>query len=311
MGEFDFIDRLRKGFKGIGDQQIVGIGDDCAVIPTTETSSLVVSTDMLVEGVHFLLHATDARSLGAKSLAVNLSDIAAMGAEPVASFLSIALPEGYRDSWLEEFVAGYREVSARYNVRLAGGDTTSSLGEVAINVGIIGRAPNSHLKYRSGARVGDIVVVNGMLGESAAGLAYILEGKIETPEADTHRNPTPQVAEGTWLGGRGEVHSMIDISDGVASDLKHILVASGVGADIDLASVPTLYSIERALAGGEDYKLLFTVSPTEFPQLNEAYQHHFNAPLYPIGLITNNKGNLTWTKNGQAVDIKLTGFTHF
>jgi thiamine-monophosphate kinase len=311
MKEFGFIDMLRESFAGIGDEGIVGIGDDCAVIPTSGESSLVVSTDMLVEGVHFLLDATSARELGAKSLAVNLSDIAAMGAVPIASFLSIALPKGCRDSWLEEFAEGYRDISNRYNVRLAGGDTTASNSGVTINVGVIGKAANTHLKYRGGARVGDVIVVNGMLGESAAGLADILSGNLDTPSAVIHRNPTPQVDEGAWLGGRREVHSMIDISDGVASDLRHILRASGVGATLDVATVPTRYPLDVALGGGEDYKLLFTVGSDEFDTLQEDYRARFGTSLFPLGVITAGDGEIAWTKNGVPVDMNITGFTHF
>jgi thiamine-monophosphate kinase len=311
MSEFGFIEMLRESFEGIGDRKIVGIGDDCAVVPVSKSSSLVVSTDMLVEGVHFLLDATSARELGAKSLSVNLSDIAAMGAVPIASFLSIALPKACRESWLEEFIEGYRDTSSRYNVRLAGGDTTSSNSGVTINVGVIGRAPNSQLKYRNSARPGDVIVVNGMLGESAAGLADILNGNIDTPAADTHRNPTPQVEQGVWLGGRAEVHSMIDISDGVASDLRHILRSSGVGAELELESIPTHYRLEWALGGGEDYKLLFTVSPAEFDHLKNEYQAQFGTPLYPIGMIIEGESEIVWTRDDQPVDIDISGFTHF
>lgn len=278
MGEFEFIEAIRRSFEGIGDGNITGIGDDCAVLPLAGGESLVVTADMLVEGVHFLRHATSARELGAKSLAVSLSDVAAMGARPVASFLSISLPAECRGGWAEEFMEGYRELSARYAVRLAGGDTTGSAGEasmsggasiageasaadgkadsvaggnttgpeagfsasggIAINVTVIGRAPNSRLKYRSGARPGDMVVVNAPLGESAAGLQDILRGRTDTRFAHIHRNPDPQVYQGAWLGEREEVHSMMDLSDGLASDLVHILKASGVGAEIDLDAVP-------------------------------------------------------------------------
>jgi thiamine-monophosphate kinase len=310
-GEFGFIETLRQSFAGIGDGKIVGIGDDCAVIPSTKSTSLVVSTDMLVEEVHFLLEATSARELGAKSLAVNLSDIAAMGAVPVASFLSIALPKACREAWLEEFMEGYRDISARYGVRLAGGDTTASNSGVTINVGVVGRAANSHIKYRNGARVGDIIVVNGMLGESAAGLADILNGELDTPAAATHRNPTPQVEQGAWLGCRDEVHSMIDVSDGIASDLHHILRASGVGANIDLTSIPTNYSLKWALGGGEDYKLLFTVASAEFDRLRKAYQRRFGAPLYSIGVTTEGKSEIVWMRDNQPIDMEITGFTHF
>lgn len=310
-GEFGFIDMLRRDFEDVGDKNILGIGDDCAVIPLSGEESLVVTTDMLNEEVHFLREATTAYELGAKALAVNLSDVAAMGAMPVASFLSLALPKACRGAWAEEFMQGYRDVSVRYGVKLAGGDTTASKNGVIINVGLIGRAKNSHLKYRSGAKVGDIVAVNGMLGESAAGLGDILEANHETERAQFHRNPVPQVEEGIWLGGRKEVHSMIDLSDGMASDLKHILRASDVGAEIDLASIPTLVPLKYAVAGGEDYKLLFTVSPKSWEKLRSDYAKRFGTELYAVGSIKKGEPKITWMEEGLPAEKDWKGFTHF
>ncbi len=309
--EFGFIDMLRRSFDGIGDKRIVGIGDDCAVMPIGGDESLVITTDMLNEEVHFLRDATTARELGAKALAVNLSDIAAMGARPVASFLSLALPKACRNGWAEEFIAGYREVSERYGVKLAGGDTTASKNGVIINVGVIGRAKRSHLKYRRGAKPGDIIVVNGMLGESAAGLEDILESNLDTERAAIHRNPVPQVEEGIWLGGRREVHAMIDISDGLASDLEHILEESKAGAEVDVASIPTLVPLKLAVSGGEDYKLLFTVAPKSFGKLKDDYFKQFGTELYPVGVITGGGPSIVWMQDGCPTELKYEGFTHF
>jgi thiamine-monophosphate kinase len=328
MGEFEFIESVRRAFEGVGNGDIVGIGDDCAVLPIScgegnhPTEAFVVTTDMLIEGVHFLREAGSARELGAKSLAVNLSDVAAMGARPVASFLSIALPAECRGGWADEFMEGYREISERHGVRLAGGDTTASIGGVAINVTAIGRAPLSRLKYRSGARVGDVVAVGGPLGESAAGLRDILAGRFDTALAAVHRNPVPQVAEGEWLGSRSEVHSMIDLSDGLASDLLHILRASGeadgvplpLSAEIELTAIPTPVDTELAVAGGEDYKLLFTVAPEEFARLAEDFLKHFGAPLHPIGRVTEGQSappEIRWLERGLPVEKNLRGFVHF
>jgi thiamine-monophosphate kinase len=330
MGEFEFIESVRRAFEAVGSGDIVGIGDDCAVLPIgggvgdtePESEAFVVTTDMLVEGVHFLREAGSARELGAKSLAVNLSDVAAMGARPVASFLSIALPAECRGGWADEFMEGYREMSVRHGVRLAGGDTTASLGGVAINVTAIGRAPLRRLKYRSGARVGDVVVVGGPLGESAAGLRDILAGRLDTTLAAIHRNPVPQVDEGEWLGSRTEVHSMIDLSDGLASDLLHILRASGkadgvmgpLAAEIELTAIPTPVDTELAVTGGEDYKLLFTVAADEFDRLAEDFRTRFRGALYPIGRIIEGRDEvpeIRWLEKGIPVEKKLRGFVHF
>jgi thiamine-monophosphate kinase len=313
MGEFEFIESVRRAFAGVGDGAITGIGDDCAVLPLPGGSeAFVVTTDMLVEGVHFLRDAGSARELGGKALAVNLSDVAAMGARPVASFLSIALPADCRGRWVEEFMEGYRELSEKHGVRLAGGDTTASLSGVAINVTAVGRAIRGNLKYRSGARVGDVVAVGGPLGESAAGLRDILAGRLNTPLAAIHRNPQAQVAEGEWLGGRGEVHSMIDLSDGLASDLGHILKASGVGARIELTAIPTPVDVETAVTGGEDYKLLMTVGAGDFERLAEDYFTRFGEPLHPVGrIVAADTPRIVWTEGGIPVEKNWRGFAHF
>ena len=229
MTEFGFIDSIRRLFAELPDNGFEGIGDDCAVLPLGDGTSQLFTADLLTEGVHFLRAATTARELGRKSLAVNLSDIAAMGARPVATLLSLALPADAEDAWTAEFMEGYRELSARYGAALVGGDTTRSAGGITINVTAIGRAPDAHVKRRDAAREGDVVFVAGELGASGAGLRDILAGRYDTPLAAVHRNPEPQVGEGAWLGARSEVHAMMDLSDGLASDLGHILDRSSAG----------------------------------------------------------------------------------
>ena len=238
MTEFGFIDSIKTLFAPLPDNGFEGIGDDCAVLPVGGGESLVFTTDMLAEGVHFLRTATSARELGRKSLAVNLSDVAAMGARPVATLLSIALPADAADAWAAEFMLGYRELSEEFGVTLAGGDTTRSAAGITINVTAIGRIADAHIKRRSGARPGDAILVAGELGLSGAGLHDILAGRYDTPAAAAHRNPQPQVDEGIWLGARPEVHAMMDLSDGLASDLMQLCKASDCGARIYLERIP-------------------------------------------------------------------------
>ena len=232
MTEFGFIDHIKELFAALPDNGFEGIGDDCAVLPVGEGESLVFTTDMLAEGVHFLRPATSPRELGRKSLAVNLSDVASMGARPVATLLSLSLPADTAGTWAEEFMLGYRELSEAFGVTLAGGDTTRSAAGITINVTAIGRIADAHIKRRSGARPGDAILVAGELGLSGAGLHDILAGRYDTPAAAAHRNPLPQVAEGIWLGARSEVHAMMDLSDGLAWDIRHFMERSGVGAAI-------------------------------------------------------------------------------
>lgn len=205
-GEFALIDKIRKLFGGLADEnhclghgRCEGIGDDCAVIPVSDTESLVVTSDMLVEEVHFLRNCITPFLLGRKSLAVNLSDVAAMGAKPFASFLSISLPADIGTEWIDEFLRGYHDISSEFGTALLGGDTVSSPDNVVISVTAIGRAANKSIKRRSAAATGDIILVAGQLGDSAQGLIDIRNGNCDTAFTLIHNNPAPQVREGIWL----------------------------------------------------------------------------------------------------------------
>ena len=315
LGEFGLIDRIRK-MTSVPDPSWVGIGDDCAVIPLSpETggapaSDLLVSTDMLVEGTHFLMEDISPRQLGWKSAAVNISDIAAMGGKPIATFLSLALPKTLPEQWMQEFMEGYIGISEKFGAALLGGDTTCSPDRICINVTVLGTCPRGKARLRSAARPGDLVCVTGTLGDSAAGLRLILGGqKGAAPRLmDRHYTPTPRVEEGLALSCLPGVHAMMDISDGVGSDLRHILDESGVGARIDTGKLPISKELqalcsetgwdpkELALSGGEDYELLFTMDPQETPDI----------PYTVIGEITANP-TVTW--EGGSRDYM--GYKHF
>lgn len=328
LGEFGLIARIKGQFPV--PEGVTGIGDDCAVLPQHDGLRTLVSTDMLVEGTHFLLGDISPYRLGWKSAAVNISDIAAMGGKPVATFLSLALPPaGNVDSeWMDEFIRGYRDVSDRYGVALLGGDTTSSQVGLCINVTVLGEAAPDRIKTRDSARVGDLVCVTGTLGDSGAGLRIILDRAASGNAADAHTSsdrvletlvarhyePVPCVRQGLLLGACQGVHAMMDISDGIASDLRHIMKASGVGAEIDVNALPLsselkaycecnrLDTSDFALASGEDYQLLFTLDPAV----------HADASLRPdtaytvIGRITAGD-SIVW-KNASR---DFSGFRHF
>lgn len=314
-GEFGFIGMIKEHFEV--PEGVLGIGDDCAVMPAGE-GELIYSTDMLLEGVHFLRDGASAEDIGWKSLAVNLSDIAAMGGVPEATFLSIALPKDVQGEWAERFIEGYARLSRLFHVPLLGGDTTSSLRDIAVNVGVLGRVPYGKSLKRSGAVVGQAIYVTGPLGDSAGGLQAILKGLERTPEVvsliQSHVRPTPRIREGQALMSTGRVGAMMDISDGIASDLRHILKASGVGAKVFLDRMPVsdnlksvagrygLDAMQLAVGGGEDYELLFT-APAHI-------ENHLEFPVYQIGEITSGD-SLVWVDKNHVVDWDISGFKHF
>lgn len=309
LGEFGLIELIRERFASIPSHGCEGIGDDCAVLPLNTTESMVVTTDLLVEDIHFLRDRITPEQLGRKSLAVNLSDVAAMGAAPVASFLSLSLPPGVTGVWIDAFLAGYHALSTQFGVPLLGGDTTSARDRLTVSVTAIGRAENTHLKRRGDAKPGDRIFVTGYLGDSAQGLQDMLSGR-DTPFIALHNKPEPFVNEGIWLGGRNEVHAMMDISDGIASDLMHILQMSGVGAEVSLDMIPTNTPIELAVAGGEDYKLLLTADVGAAARLAGDYKAKFGEPLYEIGRIVAGE-EIRWLDRGNPVLLECEGFAHF
>lgn len=273
LGEFGLIEEIKQGIEV--PQGYLGIGDDCAVMAQKSGMETLVSTDMLIEGTHFLMDDISAYRLGWKSAAVNISDIAAMGGRCTGSFLSFALPKGLGKEWTDEFFRGYKEISSLYGCPLLGGDTTSSPDRLCISVTVTGEAPAGKSVKRSNAAIGDLICVTGNLGDSGCGLKIILEGIGRDADAEKliarHYLPMPRVKEGMEIAAAG-ASAMMDISDGIGSDLRHIIEASGVGAEIDTSMIPLSNELkskcaeygwdplELAISGGEDYELLFTIS---------------------------------------------------
>ncbi|MBE6209425.1 MAG: thiamine-phosphate kinase [Rikenellaceae bacterium] len=312
MGEFDFIEAIKTSFEGIGDTTIEGIGDDCAIIPISGEQSLVITTDMLIEDVHFLRQSCTPEELGYKSLAVNLSDVASMGVRPIATLLSISLPQECTGEWAQRFMEGYRALSEQYGVALIGGDTTASKSGIAINVTAIGQGANANIKRRCAAQEGDIIAVSGQLGISTQGLRDILNSNTTSDAAILHKRPTPRINEGAWLGTHCEVHAMMDLSDGLASDLCHILRASEVAAEIEVERIPAPYGVENAVCGGEDYELLMTISAEAFESIRKEFVDKFSTPLTAVGRIVRAEtGTIAWYENGVPITPSWRGFTHF
>ncbi len=321
IGEFGLIAAIKEQFAALNHEGVRGIGDDCAVIPLSATKSLVITTDMLVESKHFLLDKISPYELGYKSLAVNISDVAAMGAKPYVSLLSLALSDDISQEWTAKFSEGYHDISKQYGIALIGGDTTAApTGGVAISVTAIGVIDNDKIKYRSGASVGDIVAVTAPLGASSMALKLILEGG-EPPKKllQAHYMPEPMIYQGEWLSKEVGVTAMMDISDGVASDIRHISTLSGCGIEIDIKAVPICEEVDAickargwnpesfALSGGEEYSLLITVNSDTFEDIKYRYMNHFGCGLYPIGRCVEGNSISYINATGDIND----GFTHF
>lgn len=311
MKEFTLISAIRQAAQALPDNGFEGIGDDCATLMLGD-EALVFTLDTLCEGVHFLRAATPPRELGHKTLAVNLSDVAAMGVRPVAVLLSLSLPASIEEQWAAELMEGFLATARRYDVALIGGDTTRSESGIVLSVTAIGRGKADALKHRRDARNGDTVLVSDRLGGSAAGLRDLLRGALDSPLAVLHRNPEPEIEAGAWFGKRREVHAMMDLSDGLDSDLRHILEESGVGAEIELSQLPIDEgaTLEDAVAGGEDYKLLLTADTASVAQLCRDFEATFGRPLYPIGRIVSGT-TLTWLTHGRQTRPTWHGFAHF
>lgn len=291
-GEFDFIESIKRLFAKMPKNDFEGIGDDCSVLPIGSGEALLFTSDMLNEGIHFLADKSTPFQIGYKSVMVNISDVAAMGAKPVATMLSLALPEERFGEWSQAFMEGYYAASKKYGVKLVGGDTTKSEAGICVSVTAIGRAQQINIKRRSAAKVGDAVMVTGKLGASAVGLRDVLENRLTTRNAKIHLMPEARVNEGIWLGEQPEVHAMMDISDGIGSDLQHIISASKRGAVIYKDCLPQAEGADftDALSGGEDYELLFTVDRRKADDLAQRFEAKFRKPLYNIGVIVKGEG---------------------
>lgn len=316
--EFDFIDHIRSRYA------LGRIGDDCAVLPKDDTTDMVVTADLLVEDIDFRLDWTTPEFLGHKALAVSLSDVAAMGAAPTSALLSIGVSESlWKTDFLDRFYAGWHDLAEKHSVELVGGDISRSPGKFFIDSIVFGEVPKGKAVLRSGAIPGDLIFVTGFLGGAAAGLEILKEGHtLSSDSSVTERHlllrqlqPIPQVSTGNLLSEYALATSVIDISDGLSSDLFHILTASGVGARLTAETIPVDPAIfdfpqfvgrelDLAVHGGEDFELLLTVNPARAAIAADLGFHQ-------IGEITNSAGRLELVGEGQVRSLKPRGYRHF
>ncbi|GIZ51967.1 thiamine-phosphate kinase [Noviherbaspirillum aridicola] len=318
LSEFDLIARYFTRTPRRSDTTVLGVGDDCALLAPPPGAQLAISSDMLVEGRHFFPGA-DPKALGHKSLAVNLSDLAAMGARPLGFTLALALPEAEPD-WLAGFSAGLLALADLHGCELIGGDTTR--GPLNICITVFGAVMPGQALRRDAARPGDDVWISGSLGDARLALAGYRQELALTPQeldeaAPRMHRPTPRVALGTALAGIA--HAAIDISDGLAGDLGHILKRSGVGAELDADALPAGPVLARrdaalrreyTLAGGDDYELCFT-APTERREEVLAAALAAGTPVTRVGRIAAEPGLRLLDRDGRPLALQPTSFDHF
>jgi thiamine-monophosphate kinase len=325
--EWDLINALSREFGPAPDGVILSIGDDCAAIEIPGQDYLLWTVDTLVEGVHFDPAYTTLAQLGWKSLAVNLSDIAAMGGNPGPALLSLGWPPDRDRREALDFAAGLAQAAREYGAAIIGGDTVASPGGIIVTVTLTGRVPAHQMLRRAGAEVGDLIFVTGLLGEAAAGLHILRQGlelppELHAPLTEAQLRPRPHLRAGRLLAQEGLATALIDTSDGIATDLYHICRASGVGARIPAAAVPVSPRVtaaaphlgcdplDLALCGGEDYLLLFTAKPAAAQRLPESFARAGLAAPLPLGHIVPGDRVVLTTSAGEA-DISGQGYDHF
>jgi thiamine-monophosphate kinase len=327
LSETALITALNRLFGPAPPEVLLGIGDDCAAIRLDEDRCLLLTVDTLVEGVHFDLSYTPLQKLGFKALAVNLSDIAAMGGEPRYALLSLGWPPSRDRAGALVLAEGLARAAREYGVSLIGGDTVASPGGLSLTVTLTGEVAAARMLRRSGAQAGDLVYVTGPLGEAAAGLEVLRRGLQLAPEAqraltEAFLTPRPQLKAGRLLAATGLATALIDLSDGVATDLFHICQASSVGAVIEAGLVPVsphlaaaapalgLDPLSLALSGGEDYQLLFTSPREAAPALKQAFSQAGLPPPRALGEIQAGQKVLL-ARGLEKIDISGQGYDHF
>jgi len=327
LGEQGLIRRLRRRLPPLGPDVLIGIGDDAAAV-RSGPQTLLLTTDTLVEGVHFRRSTATLREIGAKAIAVNVSDIAAMGGEPGYALLALALPPDLEVAEVDELFAGVLDMAQQHGVALVGGDTCAGPRGIVLSVTLVGRVEGPALR-RSGATPGDAILVTGNLGAAAAGLAVLEHGDAGLPAAivasvvRAHRCPTPRVAEGRVIRASGWATAMIDLSDGLVTDLGHVAAESGVGARIDVDALPVSEAtrtvarardvdpLRWAVSGGEDYELLFTAASDRAVGLARAVTEATGTPVRRIGDVRPRAEGVRFVDQAGRPHPATPGFDHF
>jgi thiamine-monophosphate kinase len=328
IGEDDLVRRIRAATAADRDGVVVGIGDDCAVLELTAGTRLVATTDLLIEDVHFRRRYAEAADVGWKSLAVNVSDIASMGARARWALVALACPAPTTPDEIDAFYEGALALAHEHGVAVVGGDTSSSPGGWFVNITVLGEA--TRVLLRSTARAGDVIAVTGTLGRSAAGLAVLERDQAPAGlDADTlaeltaaHLRPRPRAAEGRWLGTADGVTAMMDLSDGLAIDLPRLCAESRVGATVQVDALPVAAGTRRvatalahdalawATGGGEDYELLVACAAEAFPRVAAGLADATGTALTRVGTFERATSVRFVDGRGREVEVAR-GFEHF
>lgn len=294
---------------------VKGIGDDCAVLKLPAGHEALLTTDFTLEDVHFRREWHRPEVVGRRCLTRGLSDIAAMGGHPIAAFLSLAVPKALPQRWVDGFLKGLLQLANQFDITLAGGDTAESKSGILADIVVLGSVPRGTAVLRSLAKPGDAIYVSGELGGATAALKKLFRGeKLRPGDYSRHFHPTPRVEVGKWLRGKGIATAMIDLSDGLSTDLKHICEESSVGAEIEASQIPRArvgprsepVPLDLALHGGEDYEILFTVAPRK-----RVPQRIAGVPIRRIGRITRGSGIRLVQESGKKQKLNPGGWEHF
>ena len=315
--EFSIIERYFKSISNLSQHEntvIIGPGDDCAVLRVPDDMELCISTDTLLEGVHFLPNSR-AKIVASRTMAANLSDLAAMGAIPYAFLLAMTFPEA-REDWLEDFSTTLAEIIEQYQVPLVGGNL--SKGPLSLTVTVMGTVPAGSAIKRSGASVGDDIYVTGTLGDAAQGLALSRKGKADGYLVSRYQFPVTRIAAGRHL--RGLASSLIDISDGLVAEVGHLVETDSLGAEIAAWELPLSkqlvksagedIAIGMALFSGDDYELCFTANPAHWGEI-KALSNSINVPMTRIGVVTGGGEIVIRDSKGEPMDFESAGYKHF
>jgi len=328
IGELKLIQRIADNYRSSLSSIVTGIGDDAAALKISENNILLTTCDLLLEDVHFNLNVTDSYQLGRKSLAVNLSDIAAMGGTPRFFLVSLALPPHLPIEFIDDLYRGMTDLADEFDTKLVGGDTNASPDKLMINITLLGEANPDHLLKRSGAQVGDSIFVTGTLGDAALGF-FILEFDKNMNRSYSHNtltyrhlSPYPRIKEGISIAENRLASAMIDISDGLLIDLRRILTLNKLGATIYISQLPLSKEfkqyqgklkhnkIDFALNGGEDYELLFTSPQNKEKELLKLGQT-LGVPINKIGEVNSSEELVILDQNHKSYPIDDQGYDHF